>query len=88
MTTAQWLAAAGIGTGTGTVLLVLLKVALDEGPLTDYWATRKAPAEPSPALPSRAPSRRRHAAPAVPQHTETLPLRVQELRARHSKDAA
>ncbi|MEU9245820.1 hypothetical protein [Streptomyces sp. NPDC048385] len=88
MTTAQWLTGAGIGVGTGTVLLVLLKLAIDGPPAPDYWATRKPSPARAPALPSRAPSHRRHAAPAFPRHTETLPLRVQQLRARHSKDTA
>ncbi|MFJ3794988.1 hypothetical protein ACIPSJ_01730 [Streptomyces sp. NPDC090088] len=88
VTATEWLAAGGIGTATSAVLLGLLKLALDEGPLTDYWATRKDETRRPPALPARASSRRQHAAAAFPQHAETIPLRVQSLRARHSKDAA
>ncbi|MEU9149161.1 hypothetical protein AB0D59_01070 [Streptomyces sp. NPDC048417] len=88
LTTAQWLTGAGIGLGSSTVLLGLLKLALDGPPLPDYSATRKAPAAPPPSLPARAPQRRpRHA--AAPAFADTLPLtRVQPYRARHSKDAA
>ncbi|MFI5685854.1 hypothetical protein [Streptomyces sp. NPDC051636] len=87
-TAAQWLAAGGIGTGTSAVLLGLLKVALDEGELPDYWATRKPPRPATPPMPSYAPLRKpRHAAP--PALTETQPLRrVRPQHARHSKEAA
>lgn len=88
-TTAQWLAGAGIGTGVGAVALWLLKVALDGGPLPDYWATRTPPPRPAPPMPSYAPTRRapRHAAP--PALDETQPVTcVQPTRARHSKGPA
>lgn len=78
----EWLACAGIGTGGGTVLLGLLKAALDSGHPDD---TTRPPAHvPPPALPARAPRlRARHAAP--PLVDETQPIRcVQPHRARHA----
>lgn len=89
-TTAEWLTCGAIGTGTGTVLLGLLKAALD----SDHQAAAACPEErlpgyvPPPALPARAPRlRARHA--AAPLVEETQPIRcVQSSRARHAREAA
>ncbi|MGW4300376.1 hypothetical protein ACWEHT_11425 [Streptomyces sp. NPDC004646] len=84
-TTAQWLAATGIGTTTTALVLAVLKTAVDGGRLPRYTprpATRRAPHLPA-CTPPRQP---RHAA-APPDPAETQPLvRVRTHHGRHSKD--
>lgn len=87
-TTAEWLAAGGIGTGTSAVLLGLLKAALDHDAPPDYWTTRTPRPPIVPPMPSHAPLQRpRHAAPAALAETQPVTC-VQPIRARHAKKAA
>jgi hypothetical protein len=84
----EWLVCSGIGCGTGTVVLGLIKLALDTEPTTrpSRPAHRYPPIPQPPALPARAPVRQpRHAAPL--HLAETQPIRVQH-HARHAKKAA
>lgn len=87
-TTAEWLTCTGIGTGATTVVLGLLKLAVDGPPELHLDRAQSPPPAPRAALPARAPRRRpRHA--ATPAVDETQPIHcVQPARARHAKKAA
>ncbi|MEU9400600.1 hypothetical protein [Streptomyces sp. NPDC048242] len=83
-TTAQWLAATGIGTTTTALVLAALKTALDGGRPRPYRS--RPPVRRVPHLPACTPPRQpRHAA-DPPDPAETQPLRVRTRHARHSKD--
>jgi hypothetical protein len=86
-TTAQWLACSGIGAGTGTVVLGLLKLAIDGRPATaPAPQATTSPVPVPPALPTRAPVRRaQHAAPPLVDETQPL-IHVRPPHARHAKE--